>query len=651
MALACLLAGLFSAVPGPALGAAGLAAPVRVLDTRLSGGPLGPGATLNVTVPGGGPAVLNVTATNATAPSYLTLWPAGQPRPTASSLNFGAGQTVANLVTVPLGANGQVSVFNLSGSVDVIFDSEGAMPAGFTPVGPVRVLDTRLSGGAPGPGATYRLSLTGAGQVPAAASAAVLNVTAVTPSRDGFLTVYPDGIPRPTASNLNFIAGQTVANRVLVGLGSGAVDIYNLAGSTDLVVDITGWFGTSGGAFTGLAGPTRILDSRSGLGVPQQPLGPQGSFSLQVAGVQGIPASGVAAVVANLTVTDATSPSYLTTWPDGSARPTVSDLNFAAGQTVANMVVVPLGSSGKIDLYNNGGCSNAILDVVGWFAGTPIAGTAAAPAVVACPPPPPPPPANAPGWLVLLNDYRAVAGLPPVSEDPALSAADCAHAQYIVETGQRGHTEDPANPWYTAAGAAAGASSNVAWNFDPSQTDDYFIDWWMRAPFHALGIVRPGLNTVGFCARHDAARSPASAAALNVLSGLGSATITAPIYFPGNGTTINQSTYPGGEEPDPMTSCPPGWGAGSGLPVFVQLPSAVTAVQGHAFLDGASNLPSCEESGADYVNPDSGAQQLGRALLGNVVVVIPQAPLVLGHTYQVVIDVNGQHQVWGFTAG
>jgi hypothetical protein len=73
------------------------------------------------------------------------------------------------------------------------------------------------------------------------------------------------------------------------------------------------------------------------------------------------------AVVLNVTVTGSTASSYLTVWPDGAGKPLASDLNWARGETVPNLVVVKLGSNGSIDLFNGAGSVNVVIDVVGWY--------------------------------------------------------------------------------------------------------------------------------------------------------------------------------------------------------------------------------------------------------------------------------------------
>ena len=117
--------------------------------------------------------------------------------------------------------------------------------------------------------------------------------------------------------------------------------------------------------------PARVLDTRDGTGGYSAPLGAGQTIVATVAGTGGVPAMNAtvppSAVVLNVTATDTTGASYLTVWPDGAARPNASDLNWIAGLTVPNLVVVKLGSDGKIQLYNPVGSTNVIIDVVGWY--------------------------------------------------------------------------------------------------------------------------------------------------------------------------------------------------------------------------------------------------------------------------------------------
>ncbi|WP_051966742.1 N-acetylmuramoyl-L-alanine amidase [Kitasatospora mediocidica] len=361
------------------------AGPTRLLDTRNGLGKVGQGGVISLQIAGAStstgsvPAdatavVLNVTATNATSSSFVSVYPFGQARTSASNLNFTVGQTIPNLVVVPV-SNGKVSFYNFAGSVDLIADITGYYsPSGaskLTTAGPARLLDTRNGLGPVGPGGVLPLQVAGAPigdgtNVPANVTAVVLNVTATNPTSSSFVSVYPDGQARSSASNLNFTAGQTIPNLVIVPVVNGKVDFYNLAGNVDLIADISGYYTPTGGSSFLTAGPARLLDTRNGTGGTSAPVGPGGVISLQVAGNAGLPASGVTAVVLNVTATDPTSDSYVSVYPDGQARSSASNLNFTAGQTIPNLVIVPV-VNGKVDFYNFAGNVNLIADITGYY--------------------------------------------------------------------------------------------------------------------------------------------------------------------------------------------------------------------------------------------------------------------------------------------
>ena len=250
-------------------------------------------------------------------------------------------------------------------------------PAGsYHPVSPVRLLDTRAGVGSPasrlGPETTRTLQVAGRGGVPVTgATAVVLNVTVTEPTQLSFLTAWPDGRSRPLASNLNFGAGVTVANTVVVKLGEGGrVNLFNNSGSTHVVADLAGWYGrggTEGRSGYSTLPPARILDTRAAQGAPAAKVGPGATLAMQVNGRGGVPASGVSAVVLNITATEPTGGSYLTAWPDGTARPLASNLNWEPAQTVPNLVVVKVGANGVVNLYNNQGSVHLVADVAGWY--------------------------------------------------------------------------------------------------------------------------------------------------------------------------------------------------------------------------------------------------------------------------------------------
>ncbi len=371
--------------------------PARILDTRFGNGApaaaVARNSTLDLQVAGRGgvpssgvsAVVMNVTVTEPTEAGYLTAFPAGEPRPLASNLNFSIGQTRPNLVVVKLGTGGKVSLYNPAGALHLVADVAGWYDTGtattgglYNPLTPARVLDTRFGTGAPAAtlpaNSALDLQVSGRGGVPTSGvSAVVLNVTAVEPSATGYVTAYPTGEARPLASNLNFVPGQTVPNLVVVKLGAGGrASLYNATGTVHLVADVAGWYGTgtaTSGARYNPVTPSRILDTRAGDGAPAGPLGAGRTLDLQVAGRGGVPSTGVSAVVLNVTVTEPSTIGFVTAFPTGEARPLASNLNFNPGQTVPNLVVVKVGADGKASLYNAAGSVHLIADVAGWYAG------------------------------------------------------------------------------------------------------------------------------------------------------------------------------------------------------------------------------------------------------------------------------------------
>ena len=185
-----------------------------------------------------------------------TLWtgyPCGSTRPNASNLNYTAGVTIPNNVIVKLGVGGTVCLYSLQ-ATHLIADINGAFAGtGYTTLDPARLLDTRPDGATidnlfhtgvkVGAGGEIALQVTGRGGVPVDASAVVLNVTVTDPEGSGFVTVYPCGSTRPNASNLNYTAGVTIPNNVIVKLGvGGTVCLYSLQ-ATHLIADINGALG------------------------------------------------------------------------------------------------------------------------------------------------------------------------------------------------------------------------------------------------------------------------------------------------------------------------------------------------------------------------------------------------------------------------
>jgi hypothetical protein len=382
--------------------------PVRLSDTRpqnadgktvdgqqVGKGKLGGGGVSVIPIAGrggvpqtgAGAVALNVTVISPSVGGYLTVYPSGSPRPNASNINFVAGAIVPNMVIAKLGADGSIATFNPEGWVDVAIDVVGWFPvsAGYGPLDPARIVETRsvpgyttidgqLQGiGAIGAGQTLSVPVAGRGSVPSTGvSAVALNVTAVDAGAESYLTVFPGGASKPNASNLNVLGGQTIANMVIAKVGAdGSISIYNNSGFVNVVVDVMGWF-SSTSQMASLS-PARLVESRGGFttidGRQQNigPIGSRGTLSFEVAGRGGVPATGVRAVVLNVTVVSPTGSGYLTAFASGSVASGASNLNFVPGQIVPNMVIAELGPDGKVSLFNSNGSTPVVVDVVGYF--------------------------------------------------------------------------------------------------------------------------------------------------------------------------------------------------------------------------------------------------------------------------------------------
>lgn len=395
---AVLVGGLSIAVAPSALadsvtpGTYNLASTSRVLDTRSGvGAPrqqVPALATLTFTLPpdaveGASAVALEITAVNPGARGFFTVYPAGTGRPAASSLNFEAHQNVPNLVIVKLGAGNKVSIFNGShGSVDMLADVHGSFLAGanagdpgtLVPMTPTRFLDTRSGLGAPqgkvaGRSVT-KVQIAGLHGIPADASAVALNLTAVQSPGKGFITAYP-GSPVPTASSLNYEAGQDRANLTLVELGTdGAVLLYNGSPNpVDLLADVSGYFvggGTASadGSFTP-SSTVRVIDTRT-LGTGFVPA--LATLKVQIFPAGDPFASFIKAVALNVTVAAPEASGFLTTWDGRTPLPAVSNSNFQARHDVAGAVIVPVNDDGTISIYNGSfGNVDLIVDFNGLF--------------------------------------------------------------------------------------------------------------------------------------------------------------------------------------------------------------------------------------------------------------------------------------------
>ncbi|MCU1392483.1 MAG: hypothetical protein JWM34_911 [Ilumatobacteraceae bacterium] len=394
-------------------------------------------------------AVLNVTAVNTTQGGFVSVYPSGSTLPNISTLNVeGAGQVIPNLVTVRLGDAGSVDVYTQS-PADLIVDVNGA----YTPVTDVvsagrfvglqtafRAIDTRTLTKV-GIGGVQRVDVSAV--VPATASAVVVNLTVTESNGAGFWTGYAAGGAQPNSSSLNTDdANQTRANQAILPIGTfGAkrgIDVFSSSGG-HLVVDVAGYFtGTvdavgSDGLFVPNA-PYRTLDTRQVPNYGRMYAGWVAEFNYTGSATS-------QAVVVNLTTSETRGAGYFTGYPARTDRPLASNLNASTkNQTVANHAILRVSTAGVAVYTQTGG--DLIVDVAGYYIGTPVAATL--PQVVNIIPPPPPPSA-----------------LPYVLVAPNLGKPGHAIASATVLEGVTSNIVDPGNVGHWPGTGFAGEQSHM----------------------------------------------------------------------------------------------------------------------------------------------------------------------------------------------
>jgi len=216
--------------------------------------------------------------------------------------------------------------------------------AGLVAVDPLRLVDTRDPQQPPRLSAEGTLRIDVGDLAPPGTTAVALNLTSVA-SDDGFIAAHACSSPRPATSNLNPAAGRVVTNAAIVPIGDGELCFYSHA-ATELLVDLNGWLTTTSDVGLHPVDTRRLVDTRSGLG---------GSTRLPAGATVAIPVvpvgSATTAVQLNLTAVEPRTDGFVTAWPCGTDRPTVSNLNPVAGVTRPNLVNVRVGDGGTVCLY------------------------------------------------------------------------------------------------------------------------------------------------------------------------------------------------------------------------------------------------------------------------------------------------------------
>ncbi len=339
-------------------------APTRIVDTRSDApGRLAARATLTVdfgrSIPDDATAVaVNLTAVNPSAAGFLTAYPCDRPVPNASSVNHAARATRAAAAVVPLSSDDTICIVTDAAS-DVIVDLQGAfVPEGtheaasrMTPLDvPRRLLDTRASG---------RSSVVEIATPPGAVAVAV-NLTASNGGADGYLTAYPCEQDIPEISNVNFRSVESIAGAAFVATSDRNTICVSSSTAVDVIIDLTATFDVDTGFVFVPVQPSRMLDTRSGIGGWAPVQGAGQTLDIRVAPPS---AKGVTGTV---TFVEPVRAGFITAFPCGVSRPETSSVNASAGATIANSVTVGVGTDARLCLHADA-VTQTLFDLTGWW--------------------------------------------------------------------------------------------------------------------------------------------------------------------------------------------------------------------------------------------------------------------------------------------
>jgi alpha-tubulin suppressor-like RCC1 family protein len=370
--------------------------PARLADTRPSGttvdglmvayGPTAANSGNIIPVAGRGGVPIDATSVTlsvaAVAPSaagFIKVYPCAAGEPNASSINYAAGTNTAN--TVITGIAGGVCI-QTSQTTHYIIDVVGYTPrsSSYVSLTPTRYADTRASGatfddqfeaaGQRAANSTYTIDVGGRGELPIGAETVALNVVAVGPAGNGFLTVFPCGQPVPNASNLNFRTGVTAANMVITNLPDNGELCVFTSQPTQLIVDVVGHFSDVQPTFTTLRTftPGRLVDTRAsgattdGRYTNLGALVPNATNTYQIA--NRFPLAEADVAVLNITAVNPPGGGFVTVWPCDQTKPNASSLNYTTGVTRAVQVVSALSATGTV-CVSSSQAVNLIIDAAG----------------------------------------------------------------------------------------------------------------------------------------------------------------------------------------------------------------------------------------------------------------------------------------------
>lgn len=235
----------------------------------------------------------------------------------------------------------------------------------------VRLIDTRSDGNkAPVPAKQTRsIPVRSNPGIPNDAKAIVVNVTAISPSANGYARIWGGNQSTPNTSRLNYTRGQNLANEMIVPIGaSGNVNIWHSAGNNHYQLVVTGYIGSEDspdGLRLNIIDQTRLIDTRNSGN--KAPVAAQQPRSFSVRSNPNIPAD-AQAVVVNVTAVGPTTNGYARIWGGSQPMPSVSRLNYTRSQNVSNELIVPVGASGNINIWHSAGNNHYVLDITGYYA-------------------------------------------------------------------------------------------------------------------------------------------------------------------------------------------------------------------------------------------------------------------------------------------
>ena len=301
-------------------------------------------------------ALVDVRVTDPKRAGYLTVYANGTSRPGTATVQFQAGKSAENSA---LAMGSTVDFYNgSSGPIDLgvttygleVTSSFGLNSETYSPVEPASVLSrTKIAGGG-----RLTLRVVGRDHVPAAAQDVMLDITVAGGTSAGhFATSAAGDVPQyggnaTSVTGGYWAKGQQVTDLVMVPVEAAPAVLANLgSGSAYFSASVVGYYdGYASGASVFLPSTPRRLDTVT--------IGAGRSVTLAIAGRNGIPATGTAAVAVNLTAAGATASGTVTAYADGTARPDLISLSYARGAAAANAALVAVGSDGAIRLYNGG---------------------------------------------------------------------------------------------------------------------------------------------------------------------------------------------------------------------------------------------------------------------------------------------------------